>query len=86
MWKYVFSQGKNMGNMTLVMPDELQEKMKNHSEIRWSEVVRKAIQKKIEDLEFLDKLTAKSKLTPKDVMEISKKIDANVAKRLGLVS
>ena len=75
-----------MGNMTLVMPDELQEKMKNHSEIRWSEVVRKAIQKKIEDLEFLDKLTAKSKLTPKDVMEISKKIDANVAKRLGLVS
>lgn len=75
-----------MANVTLIVPNELQEKMKQHSEIRWSEVIRKAIQKKIEDLEFLDKLTAKSKLTPKDVLEISKKVDASVAKRLGLIA
>ena len=41
-----------MGNITLMLPEELQEKMKEHSEIRWSEVIRKAIQKKIEDLSF----------------------------------
>lgn len=74
-----------MGNITLSLPEELQEKMKKHSEIRWSEVIRKTIQKRIEDLELLDSLTAKSKLTKEDALEISKKIDASVAKKLGLV-
>lgn len=74
-----------MGNVTLMLSDELQNKMKQHSEIRWSEVVRKTIQKKIEDLELLDKLTRKSKLTDKDVLEISKKIDSSVARKLGLI-
>ena len=75
----------HMGNITLMLPDKLQEKMKEHSEIRWSEVIRKTIQKKIEDLEMLDNLTSKSKLTAKDVLDISKKIDAGVAKRLGFL-
>lgn len=71
-----------MGNITLMLPDELKKKMKHHSEIRWSEVIRKAIQKKIEDLELLDKLTKKSKLTFKDVDEISHKINKEVFKEL----
>jgi len=75
-----------MGNITLVLPNELQKKMKEHSEIRWSEVIRKTIQKKIEDLDLLDKLTLKSKLTHKEVFNISKKIDAGVARKLGLIS
>lgn len=75
----------NMGNITLLLPDELQKKMKKHSEIRWSEVARKAIQKKIEDLTLLEELTAKSKLTAKDALEISKKIDSSVARKLGLI-
>jgi len=75
----------HMGNITLSLPRELQEKMKKHSEIRWSEVIRKTIQRRIEDLEFLDNLTTKSKLTREDALEISKKIDSGVAKKLGLV-
>ncbi|MBI2672169.1 hypothetical protein HYX16_04510 [Candidatus Woesearchaeota archaeon] len=75
-----------MGNITLVLPNELQKKMKEHSEIRWSEVIRKTIQKKIEDLDLLDKLTLKSKLTHKEAFNISKKIDASVARKLGLIS
>jgi len=75
-----------MGNITLMLSDQLQEQMKKHKEIRWSEVVRRAIQKKIEDLELLDTLTAKSKLTQKDALEISKKVDISVAKKLGLVA
>ena len=75
-----------MGNITMMLSDQLQEQMKKHKEIRWSEVVRKAIQKKIEDLELLDTLTAKSKLTQKDALEISKKVDISVAKKLGLVA
>ncbi len=73
-----------MTNMTLAIPDELHEKMMQYSEIRWSEVVRKSIVEKVSDLELMDKLTQKSKLTQKDVDEIAKKIDSNVAKKLGL--
>jgi predicted CopG family antitoxin len=75
-----------MVNITLTLPPELQKKMKSHSEIRWSEVIRKTIEKKIEDLELLDRLTAKSMLTEKDALEISKKINAAASRKLGLLS
>ncbi len=71
-----------MPNLTLAIPDELHEKMKIHSDIRWSEVVRKTISEKIDKLEMLDKLTSKSKLTKKDVDEISHKINAEVFREL----
>lgn len=73
-----------MPNVTLAIPEDLHEKMKAHSEIRWSEVVRKSISEKIEDLEMIDKLTKKSRLTQKDVDEIAERIDSSVAKKLGL--
>ena len=73
-----------MGNITLAIPDGLHEKLRSHVEIRWSEVVRQLLQKKIEQLELMNNLTRKSKLTQNDVDEISKKIDFSVTKRLGL--
>ena len=63
-----------MGNITLALPDDLQERMRNHAEIRWSEVVRKSITQKVEMLEIMDKIAKKSRLTKKDIDEISKKI------------
>jgi hypothetical protein len=74
-----------MTNVTLALPDDLHEKMKQFSEIRWSEVVRKTIAQKIEELEMMDKLTKKSKLSQKDVDEIASRMDTNVAKQLGLI-
>ena len=71
-----------MPNLTLSIPEELHERMKKHSEIRWSEVVRKSISEKIEDLEVLDKLTRKSKLTQADVDEIAHKINRDVFEEL----
>ena len=66
----------HMANITLALPDELQERMKKHSEIRWSEIVRKSIAQKIEVLEAVEKIAKKSKFTQKDVEELSKKIKA----------
>ncbi len=63
-----------MTNITLSLPDELQERMRKHSEIRWSEVVRKSIADKLELLEVMDKIARKSKMTKSDVDEISRKI------------
>ena len=71
-----------MPNLTLSIPEELHEKMKRHSEIRWSEVVRKTISEKIGDLELMDKLTSKSKLTQKDAEEIAHKINREVFSEL----
>lgn len=71
-----------MTNVTLSIPDDLHSRMKQHSDIRWSEVARKAIEQRVEDLELMDKLTAKSKLTQKDAEEIGEKIKESMAKRL----
>ncbi len=68
-----------MTNMTLSIPKELHEKMKTFSEIRWSEVARRAIEQRINDLEIMNKIASKSKLTKKDVDEISKKIKGRMA-------
>jgi hypothetical protein len=70
-----------MANMTLSIPDELLTKMRLFSEVRWSEVARKAIEKRVEDLEIMDKLASKSKLTHQDISEISKRIKASAAKK-----
>ena len=72
---------KYMTNLTLAIPEKLHEKMKQFSEIRWSEVARRAIEKKIEDLEVLNKIASKSKLTEKDVEELSERINKNATKK-----
>jgi predicted CopG family antitoxin len=63
-----------MPNITLSIPDETHRKMKQMSDVRWSEVARRAIEERISDFEALDKLASKSKITDKDIEEISKKI------------
>ena len=69
-------------NVTLSIPEDLHEKMKKHSEIRWSEVVRKSISEKIDDLEVMDRLTRRSRLTQADVDEIAHKVNRDVFEEL----
>ncbi len=71
-----------MVNLTLAIPEDLHEKMKEHSEIRWSEVVRKSIAEKIEDLELMEHLVKKSRFTEKDLEQISHKINREVFEEL----
>ncbi|MEK6936840.1 MAG: hypothetical protein AABW58_02095 [Nanoarchaeota archaeon] len=70
-----------MPNITLSISEDVHKKMKKHSEIRWSELVRKTIAKKIETLDLVEKIAQKSKLTEKDVDEISHKIKSEIRKR-----
>ena len=67
--------------MTLSIPEELHKKMKRFSEIRWSEIARKAIEQRVADLEVMNDIASKNKLTKKDVEEISKKIKRAAAIR-----
>lgn len=68
----------SMPNVTLAIPEDLHEKMKKHSEIRWSEVVRKSISSKVEMLEVMDRIAKKSKLTEADVDKISHRIKREI--------
>ncbi|MFB3889017.1 MAG: hypothetical protein ACE14S_05960 [Candidatus Bathyarchaeia archaeon] len=40
-----------MANITISIPKELRERMKRHSEVKWSEVVRNALTNYVERLE-----------------------------------
>ncbi len=81
-FKYVLSHiYVYMGNMTLSIPDDIQAEMRQFSEVRWSEVARKAIIEKLETLALAEKLAKKSKLSSKDVSEFSKKIASLAGKR-----
>lgn len=70
-----------MGNITLSMPDNICKQMKLFSEIKWSEIARKAIIEKLELLQLTERLAQQNKLTEKDVEELSKKIKAAATKR-----
>jgi len=71
-----------MSNITLSMPNDVHLQMKEFSEVRWSEVARKAIIEKLETLRMAESLAKKSKLTEKDVQNFSKKINTLATKRI----
>jgi len=82
-YKYVHAHiytGERMANMTISVPDELKAMLDRHPEMNWSEVARQAWRRKAEQLELLNRLTAGSKATDKDVEEISRKIKAGIAR------
>ena len=70
-----------MTNMTLSIPEDLMKRMRKFKEIKWSEVARASIEKRINDLEIVEQIASKSKLTEKDVEELSKKIKSSAAKK-----
>jgi hypothetical protein len=78
---HIYVQVMPMGNITLSLPEDVHSEMRNFSEIKWSEVARKAIVEKLESLKLAESLAKKSRLTRKDVEEFSRKINAGAAKR-----
>lgn len=70
-----------MPNMTMAIPEELHVVVKKHSEIKWSEIARKAMWEQAKKLELMDAITKKSKLNEKDVLEIDEKVKAGLLKR-----
>jgi len=70
-----------MPNITLSVPDDLFRKMKRHPEVEWSELVRRLISGRIQALESMDKITAKSALAPADVGELDHTLKAALLRR-----
>lgn len=70
-----------MPNMTLSIPEELHNIVKKHTEIKWSEIARRAMWTQARKLQLMDALVSKSKFTEKDVEELDHKIKAGLLKR-----
>lgn len=70
--KYVKTHIANMANITLSLPDDVRERMRKYPEIKWSEVVRRAI------LEYLDKLMGSETLDSSHYAELAKRIGVNL--------
>jgi len=70
-----------MPNMTLSIPEELHKKMKRHTELKWSDVARQAFEKKVDEVEFMEKVLSKSKLDERDAERIGHEIKSKMSKR-----
>ncbi len=73
-----------MKNITLAITDELREELAKHKEVNWSAVIRRALQEHLKRVEIVERIASKSKFTKKDAEEISRKVNENVARELGL--
>jgi hypothetical protein len=81
-----------MPNLTVSLNDDLFHFVKQHNEIRWSEIIRRSIEQfrknlerleklqESEQLEVLDVLLNESQLTEKDADEISEKLKEGIVK------
>jgi hypothetical protein len=68
-------------NVTFAVPEELHEVMRRHPEIKWSEIARKAIWEYARKLELMERLTKESRLSEKDVLELDRKVKAEVSQK-----
>ena len=81
MYSHNTHRSKKMVNITLSIPEELHKIVKKHSEIKWSEVARRAMWEQAKKLQLMDKLVEKSKFTEEDVEELDHKIKAGLLKK-----
>ena len=75
------SQGDKMPNITLSIPEELHRFVKQHNEIRWSEIARRAIMQEAGRIIEVEKIVKKSKLKESDVDEIDHMIKKKIYER-----
>ena len=69
-----------MPNMTLSVTDVMKRRMRAHPSVKWSNVVRSVIERKLDDFEEAEMLAKKSRLSMADFEAISGKIDSAAGK------
>jgi len=78
---HIIQIGDKMTNMTLSVPEDLHKKMKEHTELKWSDIARQAFEKKLREIELAEKLLSKSELTEEDAERIGHTIKGKIRKR-----
>jgi hypothetical protein len=70
-----------MQSMTLSISEDLHRKMKRNTELKWSDIARQAFEKKVIEVELIDKILSKSELGEKDTERIGHEIESKMNKR-----
>jgi len=70
-----------MPNLTLAIPEELQKIVKEHNEVNWSEIARRAMWEHAARVRLIERIAAKSKLKEEDIDKIDHIIKKNLRKR-----
>ena len=73
-----------MATVSVSVPDQLKQRLDAREDVNWSAVARTAFENKLkadEEFAHFQKLVSKSKLTEKDVEEISASINRGMAER-----
>jgi len=68
-------------NVTFAVPEELHEIMRQHPEIKWSEIARKAMWEYARKLELMERIAGESRLSERDVLELDKRVKAEVSSK-----
>lgn len=77
--------GATTERMTFSVPAALKRRAQKKRGVNWSGVVAEAIEEKLAQLELMDRIAARSKLTTQDVDELADLIDTAMAKHFGLL-
>ncbi len=67
-----------MPNMTLSLPEDVHRIVKAHSEVRWSEIARRAIEDYAKKLALLDAMTQHSMVAEEDIMALDYKVKEGI--------
>lgn len=73
--------------LTLAIPEKLKKELKEVKGVNWSEETRQFLEdrvKRLKALKKLDELTKNTKITDKEILELSRKINEGIAKKHGL--
>lgn len=70
-----------MAEVVIPIPEELEEDLRKISGTNWSLVVNRLVRDELSRLSEIKSIISKSKLTEKDVSELSKKVDLALAQR-----
>lgn len=70
-----------MANLTFAVSANVRKEMKRHANIKWSEVVRRAIEAELARLHLLDRLLESSELKQEDAVKMGREIRRKAADR-----
>lgn len=70
-----------MSNLTFAVSADVRREMRRHANIKWSEVVRRAIEAELARLHLLDRLLESSQLTPEDAVKMGREIRRKASER-----
>lgn len=71
-------------NMTFSIPERLKERAQRRADVNWSAVVAQAIEERLNGLEILDRITARTHLSGRDVEDLANVVDTAMAKHFGV--